>query len=443
MGPLHQKYLETLRRTQWLEPDRLLTYQARLLEDISRHAYEHVPFYRDRLAPLFRGGRFDLRAWRDVPTLSRAEIMANAEAMRALAVPRHVARESEGRTSGTTGPSLRFQQSEIAVVTTLCQFERMLEAHSIDRFAHHARIRLEPRGTADYPDGAEDSGWNLSHPDARQSKLNIHTSISEQAEWLERRAPQYLTTYQSTAAALARHLESGGRKLTLGGLITSGETVDPSTREDVNRVFGCKIIDRYATTEMGNVAFQCPVGGDYHVCSETILLELLNSDGSDAAEGSRGRVVLTSFYNFAMPIVRYDIGDFAIAAHGSCTCGRTLPRLASIFGTATQCLYISRMARNIRPTTGVQSFQNTSTPNRFQLVQTSIDRIELRYIPRDGAQTPDTASVEEIGRKAIHSKVIVRAIPVAEIPRHPSGKIEDCVSLVVPPAQQQRATSDH
>ena len=442
MGPLHQKYLETLRRTQWLEPDRLLTYQARLLEDISRHAYEHVPFYRDRLAPLFRGGQFDLRAWRDVPTLSRAEIMANAEAMRALAVPRHVARESEGRTSGTTGPSLRFQQSEIAVVTTLCQFERMLEAHSIDRFAHHARIRLEPRGTADYPDGAEDSGWNLSHPDARQSKLNIHTSISEQAEWLERRAPQYLTTYQSTAAALARHLESGGRKLTLGGLITSGETVDPSTREDVNRVFGCKIIDRYATTEMGNVAFQCPVGGDYHVCSETILLELLNSDGSDAAEGSRGRVVLTSFYNFAMPIVRYDIGDFAIAAHGSCTCGRTLPRLASILGRQRN-VFTFADGSQYSPYNWRAIFSEYVHAKQIQLVQTSIDRIELRYIPRDGAQTPDTASVEEIGRKAIHSKVIVRAIPVAEIPRHPSGKIEDCVSLVVPPAQQQRATSDH
>ena len=49
MGPLHQQYLETLRRTQWLEPERLLAYQARLLEDISRHAHENVPFYRDRL----------------------------------------------------------------------------------------------------------------------------------------------------------------------------------------------------------------------------------------------------------------------------------------------------------------------------------------------------------------------------------------------------------
>ena len=81
MQPLHLRYLELIRRLQWLAPDKLLTYQARLLEDIARHAYEAVPFYRERLAPLFPRGEFDLRGWRDVSVVfSRADVMSNAEA---------------------------------------------------------------------------------------------------------------------------------------------------------------------------------------------------------------------------------------------------------------------------------------------------------------------------------------------------------------------------
>jgi hypothetical protein len=69
---------------------------------------------------------------------------------------------------------------------------------------------------------------------------------------------------------------------------------------------------------------------------------------------------------------------------------------------------------------------------QLQMVQTAPDFIELRYVPRDGADAPDDAAIEQIGRKAIHPNVTVRPVAVAAIERHPSGKIEDCVSLVGP-----------
>src|SRR6185503_13665557 len=131
MSPLHQRYLETIRRTQWLSPDRLINYQAQLLQDIARHAYEAVPFYRDRLAPLFRGADIDLRAWREVPILKRTEALANTDAMHALFVPRFAAHDSSGRTSGTTGQSLSFWQSELAGLASTCLHERLFESHGI------------------------------------------------------------------------------------------------------------------------------------------------------------------------------------------------------------------------------------------------------------------------------------------------------------------------
>jgi phenylacetate-CoA ligase len=313
--------------------------------------------------------------------------------------------------------------------------ERTLEAHGIDRTAHLARIHLELPGAADYPEGAKDTGWNLVCPGAPQSKLNIQASIAEQAEWLRRREPVYLATYQSTATALAQQLEAEQQDLTLGAVLTAGETVDPPAREDIKRSFHCEIVDRYATNEMGNIAFQCPAGGGYHICAEAVLIELLDDDGNDVVGDATGRVVLTSFYNFAMPLIRYDIGDLAIAAHGPCPCGRTLPRLAAVLGRQRSVFTFSDGSR-YSPYKWRVAFSKHVSAKRIQLVQIAVDYIELRYIPWDGASIPDAAEIEAIGRKAIHPRAIVRAVPVMDIPRHPSGKIEDCLSLVGPPVRQ-------
>ena len=432
MVPTHQKYLELVRKTQWLAPDQLQSYQNQLLAGIAGHAFAHVPFYRQRLAPLFRSGSPDLRAWHEVPVLSRAEVLADLDAFRAVAVPLAAARDSEGRTSGTSGASLRFVQSEIAGIASRCLLERMFESHRINKAAHLARIHLPPADApADYPDGAEDSGWNLTHPTARRSSLSIRSSIAEQAEWLARRAPAYLMTYQSTAAALAQHFEACGRKLVLRAVFTAGETVDGSTRQDIRGAFGCPAIDRYATNEIGHVASQCPTGGGYHVCSEAVLLELLDEEGRAVEPGKQGRVVLTSLYNFAMPFIRYDIGDLAVAAEGPCSCGSSLPRLAAILGRQRNIFTFSDGSQ-YSPWSWRLIFRQHIEAAQLQMVQTAPDFIELRYVPRDGADAPDDAAIEQIGRKAIHPNVTVRPVAVAAIERHPSGKIEDCVSLVGP-----------
>ena len=434
MLPLQERYLKTLRATQWLAPEELLKNQRRMIEGISRHAYENVPFYRDRLMPLFRHGTCDLRAWREIPILTRLDVAAQGDAMRAISVPLKNAREAEGRTSGTMGPSLHFVQSEVANHISQCLYERTFEAHEIDRTAHQARIRLETEGSAEYPEGREDTGWNLICPSARYSRLSIQESIADQADWLARRAPKYLATYPSTAGGLARHVETSGTTLRLGGVLTVGESIDAITREDIKRVFGCNIIDSYGATEIGYIAFQCPTGDWYHVCAEFVLIELLDEDGNDVIEGKPGRVVITSFHNYAMPFIRYDIGDFAVAAHGVCPCGRSLPRLTRIIGRARN-IFSFPDGSQYSPWKWRAVFQPHVKAKQIQLVQTATDCIEIRYVPLDTAALPDAVMIEKIGRSVIHPMVCCRAVAVTEIPRLPSGKMEDCISLVVPTAR--------
>jgi phenylacetate-CoA ligase len=65
-----RRYLENLRRTQYLPPEQLLLHQRELLDLLVRHARAHVPFYRDtgRLNVLFRrDDAIDWERWSQIP----------------------------------------------------------------------------------------------------------------------------------------------------------------------------------------------------------------------------------------------------------------------------------------------------------------------------------------------------------------------------------------
>src|SRR3546814_5152572 len=76
-------------------------------------------------------------------------------------------------------------------------------------------------------------------------------------------------------------------------------------------VWGLKIVDMYSTQEIGYLAFQCPQHDHYHVQAEAALVEVLNEAGESCRPGEIGQVVTTPLLNFAMPMIRYAVGDLA------------------------------------------------------------------------------------------------------------------------------------
>ena len=71
--------------------------------------------------------------------------------------------------------------------------------------------------------------------------------------------------------------------------------------------------------------------------AENVLLEIIDAAGNPLPPGNVGRVVITVLHNLAMPLIRYEIGDYA-AFGGECTCGRGLPVLERIVGRARNML---------------------------------------------------------------------------------------------------------
>ena len=167
----------------------------------------------------------------------------------------------------------------------------------------------------------------------------VHTSRSilkrttaELLSDLHRLRPDYLYVNGVVARQLAlAQLDSDFPPIQIEQLLTVSDRIDPQLCELVREVFGARIIDRYSSEEFGYIALQCPVHDHLHVCSPSLIVEVVDDDGNACDVGVPGRVLVTSLHNFAMPLIRYDIGD--IAEFGEpCDTGLNWPVLNQVSG---------------------------------------------------------------------------------------------------------------
>jgi phenylacetate-CoA ligase len=211
--------------------------------------------------------------------------------------------------------------------------------------------------------------------------------------------------------------------------MTFGEMTSEDMRAAVEEYFRMPPLDRYGSSEVGQISAMCPYSLKHHVTSELVLLEVVDEEGQPAEPGTTGRIIVTPFYSLAMPLIRYELGDYGVLSPEPCGCGRTLPVLERILGRSRN---IFRFADGTStwPVLLSRDFQ-VFVPNRqFQVVQLTHREVEFRYVPAAEDQANDLPALTAYLRSRMHPSLSVRLAAVAAIPRSPGGKFEDCMSLV-------------
>jgi phenylacetate-CoA ligase len=263
----------------------------------------------------------------------------------------------------------------------------------------------------------------------RAALLPVGTEIGRQLEWLEAQQADYLLTYPSNAGELARvALRRGTRLPRLREILTMGEVVSPDLRALCREAWNVPVIDAYSAQEVGYMALQCPGREHYHVQAETILVEILDRSGKPCAPGETGLVVVTSLHSFAMPLVRYVVGDYATAGR-PCPCGRGLPVLERVMGRTRNTLVLETGER-YWPFFGTHRFTDIAPILQHQFVQKSFGVIEARLV----TARPLTPEEEEQFKRHVQSRLPahfdIRLAYLREIARSASGKYEDFLSEV-------------
>ena len=221
-------------------------------------------------------------------------------------------------------------------------------------------------------------------------------------------------------------LDRGIRPARLRGLGSFGEALPDDLRALCQQVWGVSVADVYSCEEAGYIALQCPqVPQHYHVQAENLLVEVLDAAGRPCAAGDTGEVVLTTLHNFAMPLIRYAIGDYAQVGP-PCACGRGLPVLQRIHGRARNLLRLPDGSRHW-PSFPAQDWLAIAPVRQFRLRQTDAACIEVDLVTARplGAAEADRLRRMLQGRLGHAFRIVLH--PVADIPRAPGGKFEDFV----------------
>lgn len=114
------------------------------------------------------------------------------------------------------------------------------------------------------------------------------------------------------------------------------------TRDRIEASTGIKAYDIYGTSEISGPLFtECHVKKGIHVWGDMFLTEVIDPEtGEHVADGERGELVFTTLHKFALPLIRYRIGDLSIMTNEPCECGRTHPRILRILGRTDDMLII-------------------------------------------------------------------------------------------------------
>ena len=156
---------------------------------------------------------------------------------------------------------------------------------------------------------------------------------------LEDFRPVYLCGYPSSMHVLAEYYRRAGqRPAPLKAVLTSAETLLDTQRRTIEETFRTRVFDQYGQTEMQSFWYECPAGR-MHAHPLAGITEILRPDGSPAAPGEMGEIVLTGLINYAMPLIRYRVGDTARASSEKCPCGRGMPVIQEIGGRLDDFVY--------------------------------------------------------------------------------------------------------
>ena len=422
--PLRQRIYEMLMESQYWPPEQMLAYQRSQLAQLLRHAKATVPFYKARLDPVFKkNGEIDWDRWEDIPILKRHHLVEDRDCMLANQLPPGHGKIVELFSSGSTAAPVVASHNSLVKWVSRAAVHRSHRWHDLD-WSQNLVVWKGNDELAKWPGGAIKGSWapNWLDPGRRGKSffINRFATVDQVMEFILRKQAKHLMGRPQSLQSLALLAEQSGIKIKLDSVTTFGTGPTHDECSDLSRVFGAKIISNYSSEESHKIGISCETGRHYHLNVELNFVELLDDEEKQCQIGQPGRVIITSLFNTAQPLIRYEQGDLAIRGK-NCSCGKTLPVLQEVSGRITHLFHLPG-GRKIAPLLEDPKFNASFGAKIWQLVQTAPLAVELRYVEADPGAAVNTAYAESIIRRKVHQDVQITFVRLATTPLTAAGK---------------------
>lgn len=410
-----------LDKTQWWPREKLEQLQLTRLKKLLIHAQSFVPFYRD----IFHACGFDATAMQSVSDMSAIPLLTKdiirSEGPRMLAENAAEFSPRAHRSAGTTGQPIVIQMDRARHSVAWADMYRWWGAggwHIGDKQYVVAGAALRPRHLSGFKAKVYSK---LNHfEDYTAFELTREKMDRLLSKLAQENGQAFVRGYASSIHTLARYASEMEWRGNVRAIFTTAETLFADQRKQIESGLHGPVFDQWGCRDGGISAFECEKHNGMHLAIENSLVEICR-DGVSLPVGESGDVVATDLFCYAMPIIRYHVGDVAAMSNASCSCGRGLPLVASVQGRVSGFL-LGSGGRKVHGEFFSHVFWETPWVKEFQIVQDIATEIMVNIVP---SSTPPQDSMQEITKlmsERVGADVRIRVEIVNDIPPGPMGK---------------------
>lgn len=339
-----RQYKEVMSHETWT-PEQIHDFNfARRLKMLA-FAYEHCSYYHQlyKEAGLEPGDVKTEADWEKVPMLTREALRFNYETLKAdNLIPGTYQLFTTGGSSGEPSKVLKDQRFPCKALkwraTKWAGLRLGQDLATIMRLHPgnwKERLRL---WAAWFP------SKNILLDAGEMTDENIERYIKE---WC-RVKPASSCSYVGGIHQLALYCQEHGIKLPPPlAIFTTAAPLGNVTRKEISTAMNAPVFDSYVATEAHPMADQCLCqvkdgSRALHIHNDYFHLEFVDDNGILKPTGEEGDILVTDTGNFAMPIIRYRLGDRGRALPGKCECGRPYALMDAVKGRSFDFIYLEK-----------------------------------------------------------------------------------------------------
>ena len=286
------------------------------------------------------------------------------------------------KTSGSTGnPAVvLYDKKNIEVSSAVAAFRTFARNEDYKSFMKHGKKTAGVFADYGFYLACGMSRYLQLKMPGKKTKITVDVNGPEKdiIDRLNEFKPAMLSGYPSNLALLADFEELN---IEPDVVITGGELLTADIRNKLIKKFGCYVQTHYSCTEGGEIACECK-DGHLHINEDWIILEPVDKDNHPVKYGELSdKVLITNLSNYIQPFIRYEITDRVIVHNEKCSCGKNTLWL-EIEGR-TDDIFEFENGIKIAPMSLYKILEEIKSIKRFQMIQRSLKKLELRLLADD------------------------------------------------------------
>jgi phenylacetate-CoA ligase len=419
--------INLLEKTQWWRRSDLEKLQLEKLKLLLRHAEDNVPYYHR----LFKEYNFDISIksindLKKLPVLTKDIINKN---FNDLYAKNYLTKDFIlSSTGGSTAAPMKFYIDRKWEACNIAAAYRSWSWAGYNLGDKMAYLWSAPQDLEDK--SLMNTARNFFLRTIWLDAFNLtEENTKKYIDILTKFKPKVINTYASVMYAFSENIKAlGVDTIKPASVLTTSDMLYDYKRKSIEQAFDCEVFDYYSGRDTTLQAAECREHFGYHLSVENAVVEFMK-ENEHVAPSETGNLIITDLCNYAMPFIRYEIGDIAVPSDEKCPCGRTLPIMKSLQGRTYD--YILTSDRRLLPGIFFHHLlvhYEIQGIKEFQIVQETLNKIKILIVRNEKENVQDINRFVAFIQQNVGEKIDIELDFVSSIERTRTGKLMHVIS---------------